>query len=278
MSNKVTSQTKSWCFTTNNYAPTEPTSTIERLRESALLAVIGKEIAPGTGTPHLQGYVQFKQRKRFSQVKAILPTGSHIEPAKGSPKQNLDYCSKSGDYVTIGSFPTGKHTSLHLVCEKLKSGTPLSEIARDDSETYVRHHRGLEKLAQVLGESTVRDYKTHCAVFIGPTGVGKSRLAAERCRSEPTYYKPRGKWWDGYSGQSNVIIDDFYGWIEFDEMLRILDRYPHRVPVKGGFTQFLAKSVYITSNKPVTQWYSFPSYLTQIHALLRRIDEIKVMN
>ena len=277
MSNKVTSQTKSWCFTTNNYAPTEPTSTIERLRESALLAVIGKEIAPGTGTPHLQGYVQFKQRKRFSQVKAILPTGSHIEPAKGSPKQNLDYCSKSGDYVTIGSFPTGKHTSLHLVCENLRA-----ELL------YLRSHVTTQnicppssrsgKLAQVLGESTVRDYKTHCAVFIGPTGVGKSRLAAERCRSEPTYYKPRGKWWDGYSGQSNVIIDDFYGWIEFDEMLRILDRYPHRVPVKGGFTQFLAKSVYITSNKPVTQWYSFPSYLTQIHALLRRIDEIKVMN
>ena len=89
MSNKVTSQTKSWCFTTNNYAPTEPISTIERLRESALLAVIGKEIAPEQ-EHHLQGYVQFKQRKRFSQVKAILPTGSHIEPAKGSPKQNLD--------------------------------------------------------------------------------------------------------------------------------------------------------------------------------------------
>ena len=278
MSNKSVSQTKSWCFTTNNYSNDEPGTTLERLRAVALLVVIGKEIAPGTGTPHLQGYVQFTERKRFQQVQKLLPTGSHIEPAKGNPKQNLDYCTKSGDFVKHGSFPTGKHTSLHLVCEKLKSGVALATIAADDSETYVRHHRGLEKLAQVLSESTVRDWKTHCTVLIGPTGVGKSRLAAERCRPEPTYYKPRGKWWDGYTGQPNVIIDDFYGWIEFDEMLRILDRYPHRVPVKGGFTQFLAKHIYITSNKAVTQWYTFPSYMTQLPALVRRMEEIKVMN
>ena len=174
MSNKSVSQTKSWCFTTNNYSNDEPGTTLERLRAVALLVVIGKEIAPGTGTPHLQGYVQFTERKRFEQVKKLLPTGSHIEPAKGNPKQNLDYCTKSGDFVKHGSFPTGKHTSLHLVCEKLKSGVALATIATDDSETYVRHHRGLEKLAQILSEPTVRDWKTHCTVLIGPTGVGKS--------------------------------------------------------------------------------------------------------
>lgn len=31
-----------------------------------------------------------------------------------------------------------------------------------------------------------------------------------------------------------MVIDDFYGWIPYDEMLRVMDRYPHKVPIKGA--------------------------------------------
>lgn len=39
------------------------------------------------------------------------------------------------------------------------------------------------------------------------------------------YYKPRGELWDGYHQQPSVIIDDFYGWLKYDELLKISDRY-----------------------------------------------------
>ena len=38
--------------------------------------------------------------------------------------------------------------------------------------------------------------------------------------------------------------DDFYGWIKFDEMLRLLDRYPLLVETKGGTTHFTSRFMY----------------------------------
>lgn len=61
-------------------------------------------------------------------------------------------------------------------------------------------------------------------------------------------------------------------------MLRILDRYPHRVEVKGGYVQFLAKRVVITSNIEVKKWYSEEKIDSVLfEALLRRIDTIEIM-
>lgn len=91
-------------------------------------------------------------------------------------------------------------------------------------------------------------------VFSGETGSGKSRTAAAIC-GEDVYYKPHGKWWDGYDGQQSVIVDDFYGWMQYDEVLRVTDRYPHRVEVKGGFKEFTSKKIIFTSNKSPRDWW-----------------------
>lgn len=260
---------KGWCFTYNNYDETTLDGIFNRCEDICKFVVVGKEVCPTTGTKHLQGYCLFNERKRFTSVKEAIGGRAHIEPAKGSPQQNYDYCTKSGDYETRGTLPKGKYSTLYMVCEELKSGTPLRTIALNEPETFVRHHRGLQRFTEILGESTVRDWKTEVIVYIGETGTGKSRKCAELCGSTPTYYKPRGKWWDGYTGQPNVIIDDFYGWIKYDELLRITDRYPHRVPVKFGYQQFLAKTIYITSNKPMQEWYTF-----DISALERRVTSV----
>ena len=52
-----------------------------------------------TGTPHIQGYIRFKNQTRFSQVKKYLPT-AHWEKAKGTDDQNFKYCAKEGNYKT----------------------------------------------------------------------------------------------------------------------------------------------------------------------------------
>jgi len=85
-----------WCFTLNNYdiVDEEVFSTI--VPESCKYGIIGREIGE-QGTRHLQGYLEFKQKKRpksvFSNVKI------HWEKAKGSRKQNVTYCSKDNDIL-----------------------------------------------------------------------------------------------------------------------------------------------------------------------------------
>lgn len=90
-------------------------------------------------------------------------------------------------------------------------------------------------------------------VLIGAPGVGKTRWV---WANEPDLYpKDNSKWWDGYCGQEAVLWDDFRGNYDYDEFLRVLDRYPLQVQVKGGYAHMNAKRIYITSNVHWKKWF-----------------------
>lgn len=98
-------------------------------------------------------------------------------------------------------------------------------------------------------------------VLYGEPGTGKSMQAFELARRGASYYyKPRGEWWDGYQQDEVVVVDDFYGWLKWDELLKICDRYPYRVPVKGGYRQFHTHHLVLTSNSHYSTWYNFVGY------------------
>lgn len=103
-------------------------------------------------------------------------------------------------------------------------------------------------------------------VYWGPTGTGKTRKAFEECPQ--AYWKEKGDWWDGYTGEESVIWDEFANDIPITSLLRVLDRYPLRVPIKGGFIQFQAKRIILTSNIPFDEWY--PNAKDEHKAALRR--------
>jgi len=105
-------------------------------------------------------------------------------------------------------------------------------------------------------------------VIQGPTGTGKSKHCIDEYPG--AYWKSRDSWWDGYEAQETVILDEFYGWLPYDTLLRLCDRYPMSVEVKGGKTQFLAKTIVITTNKVPSKWYGPKVYF---EALQRRVDE-----
>ena len=45
-------------------------------------------------------------------------------------------------------------------------------------------------------------------VLWGPSGTGKSRWVAATW-PDAFWKAPESKWWDGYSGQETVVLDDF---------------------------------------------------------------------
>lgn len=87
------------------------------------------------------------------------------------------------------------------------------------------------------------------------------------------YWKQRSNWWDGYANHEHVVIDEFYGWLPFDLLLRLCDRYPLLVETKGGQVQFSANTIVITTNKRPTEWYT--NMYTP--ALIRRVDHWIIM-
>jgi len=84
-------------FTLNNYTDTEYQDIKEWLKKDAKVAIIGKEVGK-EGTPHLQGYFEFKNARN---IKSHMPR-AHIEKAKGTVKDNWIYCTKDDNFWCKG--------------------------------------------------------------------------------------------------------------------------------------------------------------------------------
>ena len=82
------------------------------------------------------------------------------------------------------------------------------------------------------------------------------------------------QWWQGYNGQTDVIIDDFRGdMCRMHTLLRYLDRYPVQVPIKGSSCWLRATRIIITSCfKPDNVYLKERERIEQ---LLRRITEVR---
>ena len=264
---------KHWCFTLNNYTA-DHEEELKELGEGELVQYLcyGHESAPDTGTPHLQGYVKFEARKTLRQVRRLI-RDAHLTKANGSPQQNREYCSKEDEnFVEYGECPGGQGTrnDIHEAAQAAIGRVPLKDLANTYPTTFIKYHRGLERL-RGLNDST-RDWKTEVHCYYGATGLGKTKKAWED--HPEAYIHPGGNWFDGYDGHGTVIFDDFGGSeFKITYLLKLLDRYAMRVPIKGGFVNWLPKLVVITSNYPPEDW--FPNAKDEhVAALLRRIDQI----
>jgi len=264
---------RNYCFTYNNY-PNPLDDFNAKLTELCTYAIYGIETGE-SGTPHLQGYLQLKLKKRLASLAKSL-AGCHLEVARGGYDANFKYCSKDGNTWEFGTPATaGKRKGLSDACQLVVEKKTLSEVAEQLPETYCRYYRGLEALSCAL--TRPRDFKTEIYWFWGPTGSGKSRRAldVETDRGVSPYYKPGStKWWNGYNGHESVIIDDYRRDLcTFAELLRLFDRYPHSVETKGGIQSFVSRRLYITTPRPPTEtWLGRTE--EDLAQLLRRIEHV----
>ena len=87
-----------YCFTWNNYTPELEGQFRSWLEFNCKYAIYGHEIAPVTGTPHLQGFFSLKTKKRMTTLQKRFGE-NHIKlalfVAKGSAQQNRAYCTKA---------------------------------------------------------------------------------------------------------------------------------------------------------------------------------------
>ena len=248
-------------------------------------AVYQYEIAPSTGRIHVQGYVELHRPTRLKQLKddVLGAKHAHCEPANGDAASNIAYCTKS-DTRFPGSEPEcvgtldvsqGKRTDIADAVGMLREGKPMHDVLESAPDVFVKYHRGLTAAREITlrRNSMVPRLQLRVKAVWGAAGVGKTRTVYEKHGYEEVYTvtAPSGAdlWWDGYEGQKVLLIDDFYGWIKYGFLLKVLDIYPLRLAIKGGHTYAAWERVYLTSNKAPETWYS--GGMTQ--ALSRRIHE-----
>lgn len=94
---------RKFCWTLNNYTESDWDTMAQRFEDLGAEYIYGKEVGEN-GTPHLQGYAEFKNPREFSVLKALC-NRAHWEVAKGNTKQNIDYCSKDGEFKTNFKMP-----------------------------------------------------------------------------------------------------------------------------------------------------------------------------
>ena len=83
-------QSRNFVFTINNWNENH-LDLLENLEAEYIIA--GKEVAPTTKTPHLQGFVRFKSNKRVLTVRKVLAP-HHVEVCVGGAKKAIQYCKK----------------------------------------------------------------------------------------------------------------------------------------------------------------------------------------
>lgn len=263
---------RSFCFT----AYDTPTLTHPYIR----YAVYQKEICPITKKLHYQGYLELTMPEKLSWLKKYISETAHFERRRGTRDEARNYCMKQESQaeppVEFGTWIKGQgnRSDLSEIAEEIKNGATELDIVDNFPETYIKFCRGLKAVYEIRAKANTNNFRNLEVIILwGEAGVGKTRFVYDHEPISKIYKldcNSEAMWFDGYSQEPVLLLDDFYGNIKYSYLLNLLDIYPLRLPIKCGHTYANWNKVYITSNKPPEQWYS-TGYTA---ALRRRITSI----
>lgn len=227
-----------------------------------------------SGFLHWQVIVGLIKKSRITAVKKIFGDSAHIEPTRSSAADSYvwkDDTAVVGTRFELGSKLLNRNNpkDWDVILGDAKAG----RVGNIPSDVVIRCYNSIKRIGVDYCQPSAIERTVVC--YWGPTGVGKSRLAWHEAGILAYPKDPLSKFWDGYRGQENVVIDEFRGTVSISHLLRWFDRYPVLVEVKGSSVVFNARKIWITSNLSPRHWYPELDEPT-LAALLRRINVIHV--
>lgn len=226
-------------------------------------------------TPHLQGYMEFTAQIRFKTLKKRLPRANFC-PRKGSAKQASAYCHQEDPSPFVHGVlkEQGSRSDLTLLAAQVTSGITKRALAEVNPVAVLKFSRGIQVLYNLSQPKRDANVPKIIDYYYGPTGTHKTRNAFEAHPDAYMWGPENGKWWDEYDGEKTVIIDEYRGQLPFGYLLKLTDRYPMRVEVKGSFVQFVPDHIIFTSCKPPWMLYEDQGTFDQADQWRRRIHKI----
>lgn len=289
-----TKQARRYCFTLNNYVDNDVASLESFFESHCKYLVYGKEVGESL-TPHLQGFFTLNNKQSLKGLQNVLGMSFHFEPAVADSHRCSNYCKKgqqshsewelsgpngpnfglNADVTEFGNLPNpGKRTDLDRLAEAVKNGQSMRDVADLHPATYIRNYRGLANYAALQ----TQDY-THDTVrgiwFYGAPGVGKSHHARLYGEAQGSLYiKPQNKWFDGYTGENTILLDDLDSNALGHHLKLWADKYAVSGEIKGGTVKLQHQHFLVTSNyTPESLWPEDP---VMAEAVKRRFKMIHV--
>jgi len=279
-------QSKSW-FLTYPKLGLAKEEVLEHLKNKKKItgAVICRELHED-GTPHVHAYVLLDKKYDCENVHFWDIEGHHgnYQHAK-SIDAVAKYIKKDGDFIEFGDISwkekmAAREDHRRYLGKRLIDGESLEQVVTENPQLLF----GLKHLEQDLLTWKRITLKPHEATstrgvwIYGRPGVGKSHYV--RANEPSLYLKSQNKWWDGYSGEKAVLIDDFdKQGVCLSHYLKIwADKYPCTGEVKGSNVALAHDRFYVTSNYSIDQLFDPHEDLEINQALKRRFKQKRMIN
>lgn len=257
-----------------------------------------------TGRIHIQGYVEFYEKKSYKETVSLIMPGCHHEHRKGSRLSARYYCMKKydgiyemplyywtppktkvihhgredgTDYIEIGTWETdqGKRNDINNVRELINNGTSLAEIICEHATSY-QSARMAELIYKYKITHRDKNDPPDIRWYYGASGTGKTRSVYDEFDDDDIYPSNEFKWWDGYTQQPVILIDDMRkDYAKYHVLIKLIDRYPLQVSVKGTMSKIKSSTIIITSAYSPYNLYETREDLWQ---LIRRITTIHLFH
>lgn len=220
-------------FTHNNYTEKDFDDYKVYIEKNCVCGVLGREVAPNTGTPHIQGFFNLRTPRKFETLKKMFKT-AHFEKAKASDEENFTYCTKSDPepFIYGECQSQGKRNDLDQVKTAIKSGATKFQLMEQFSETYSSHSKFIESYSQEFKNNSIEkevieqfrpwqqsllntlesspDDRHIIWIYDPEGGIGKTRLARWLVDHKGAFYTNGGRSIDithSYNHQPIVIFD-----------------------------------------------------------------------
>lgn len=218
------------------------------------------------GDYHIHIWIELKKRITIEDPRFFDIHGYHCNIGKMKDEKRssratvLQYLTKEDKEILIfekqadlDSYITKKNKRKRIAKE-LMSGTKLSDIMRIFPEEMYHYDKLKTNISLYFNDINKIDkiIPRKCFWIYGPPRVGKSYIV--RDTFEYVYEKDNTIWWDGYSNEDIVILDDFdKSWFRMLHKLKIwADNYRFNAQIKGGNIKPIYTKLIVTSNYSIT--------------------------
>lgn len=293
-------KSRNFAFTLHHDEHIDHQTLIDAIKSIAACTFIQFQLeeAPTTGRLHFQGMACFSHPISSTRLINVIEdaTAYHPEVERAiSVPHLLTYTSKAdtrldgpwrwgalpgrepanpgfgGGVPPSGGGGQGTRTDIAAFRDAILAGKSDLDLAMEHIGCFAKYPRMPALLRSLAAPK--RDWVPEVHVFYGAAGTGKSRRAHELAPG--AYRKVSDKWWDLYQGESDIILDDFYGvgHMDYTEFLKLTDRYDYMAQYKGGMCRVNPRRIFITSNCHPEQWYCADKNFNS-SAFFRRLTSI----